>query len=115
MDAELLCRSMLALVDAIPSAVPWHVVAVDRPQWVFIADQRPEASTLELSGVAGGFGSVIAEACFHSRRSTGHAILGCITQVSSETDTDEAVEQLRAAYALATSSTGQEPGDTGPF
>ncbi len=114
-EAKTLCRSMLGLLDAIPSSVPWHVVTTDRPAWLFIADQRPEASTLELCGIAGGFGAIIAEECFHSRRSTGHAIIGAVVEVSSDRDADEAVEELRGAYALATTAANNEPGESGPF
>tara|TARA_R110002073_G_scaffold59094_7_gene149253 strand:- start:3460 stop:3798 length:339 start_codon:yes stop_codon:yes gene_type:complete len=107
-DAESFCRSLLAVVDAIPSSVAWHVVATDYTGWLFIADSRPDASTLEMGAIAGEFGEIIAEQCVHSGRPGGKPIIGAIVELPAGTDQTEASERLRAAYAIATDGGGDQ-------
>ncbi len=114
-EADSLCRSMLAVVDAIPSDVPWHVVTTDHQSLIFVADSRDEASTLEMEAIAGQFGDVVASECFHSRRIDPKPIIGCLVSIPAGSDPDETAGRLRGAYAISTNPPNDEPGFTGPF
>ncbi|MGB7328202.1 MAG: hypothetical protein WBD31_25225 [Rubripirellula sp.] len=100
--ANELCRSLLAAVDAIPSPIRCHVIATpDYPRWLFIADTRPEASTIERDAIAGQFGKIIADECLHSSRDAS-AIIGAIVEIPEDADPTETADRLRGAYHLAT-------------
>ena len=102
MDSAGLCRSLLLLVDAIPSTRTWHVVTTDHPNWLFIADARPEALTIEMVAIASSVGEVVAQECIHSRRDDGKPIIGAIIEIGESADSHDVASQLHAAYALAT-------------
>ncbi|QDT04348.1 hypothetical protein K227x_27390 [Rubripirellula lacrimiformis] len=113
-DATRLCRSLLAVVDAIPSTTDRHVVALsDHPRWLFIADTRPEATTIERDAIVGQFGTIIADECLHSARDAS-AIIGSIVEIPEGADQTEAAERLRGAYHLATEPIGDGDDDQ-PF
>lgn len=114
MNPATLCRSLLAAVDAIPSAVRCHVVALpDHPRWLFIADARPESSTIERDAIAGQFGMIVADECLHSVRD-GSAIIGAIVEIPEGADQTETAMRLRGAYHLATDPVSDDADDQ-PF
>jgi len=117
MTHESLCRSLLRLVDAIPSSVVCHVVATDNPRLIFVADAREAVTTIEMEAVAGRFGVVVASQCFHSRRTDPKPIIGCIVEIPAGSDADETADRLRGAYHLSTDpvSGDDDPETAGPF
>ncbi len=116
MNPEAVCRSLLHVVDAIPSDIPWHVSTTDDVRLIFVTDTRPEVSTIELAAIAGDFGVVVAQSCIQSRRLAGRSIIGALVEIPVGTDPVEASDRLRGAYLL---SVGDPPADTfgpgGPF
>ncbi len=110
-DPSTLCRSLLAVVDAIPSTTDRHIVALpDHPRWLFIADTRPEATTTERDAIVGQFGSIIADECLHSARD-GSAIIGAIVEIPEGADQIETAGRLRGAYFLSTEPVSEDDSD----
>ncbi len=103
-----LCRSLLATVDAIPSSADRHIIALpDHPRWIFVADTRSEASTIERDAIVGQFGSIIADECLHSSRDAS-AIIGVIVEIPEGADQIETADRLRGAYQIATDADGDD-------
>jgi hypothetical protein len=112
MDDKTLCRSLLRVVDSIPSSVEWGVAELADDRHIFVYDARDESTSLVLEAIAGRFGEVVALESIPSGRKDNGPLLGCLVRVDGKAD--EVSGQLRAAYWMATTPT--EDGDsTGPF
>jgi hypothetical protein len=101
-------RDYLRIVDAFPLAVPFHVIELT--SCILIADSRDEATTVIMEAVASQYGEVIVTESIPSAHSDRASILGCLVKPSG--DIEDAVDSLRAAYAIATS---EATGDEGPI
>ncbi|EMI40683.1 hypothetical protein [Rhodopirellula sp. SWK7] len=104
MDVTTLCRNYLRIFDAIPSDIPWGVVALERH--VIVADARDESTSMIMEAVASRFGEVIATESLESLRCDGGPLLGCLLTVSG--DADDVAGRLRAAYWQATEPCGND-------
>ncbi|MFG0253657.1 MAG: hypothetical protein ACF787_00945 [Rhodopirellula sp. JB053] len=109
MDATALCRNYLRVFDAIPTEVPWSVVALERQ--VMVVDARDESTSVIMEAVASRFGEILATESVTSARCDGGPLLGCLLNVAG--NADDAAGRLRAAYWQATEPASN--GENQPF
>lgn len=109
MDDPDLLLALLSVLAATPSNVDANAIAVAGTDLVLVTDDRREATTLLLEGVAGKYGQVVASACVQHELKR-RDILGCLVRVEGD-DVRAAAAKIRTAYALATAEDG---GDEPP-
>ncbi|MCM2372694.1 hypothetical protein [Aporhodopirellula aestuarii] len=102
MDVTSLCRNYLRIFDAIPSDIPWGVIALERH--VMVVDSREESTSVIMEAVASRFGTIIATESIASQRCDSGPLLGCLLHVAG--DADDVEGRLRAAYWQATEPCG---------
>lgn len=105
-----LCRSLLRVVDSIPSTIPYGATEIS-DILVFVHDRRDEATTPIMEAVAGQFGDVVSVESMPSARGDAGPLLGCLIRVTQ--NADEVAATIRTAYAIAT--TEENDSDSGPF
>ena len=110
-DAQLL-RALLSVVAGTATDVPTNALAVAGTDCVLLTDDRDEATSLLMEGVAGRYGEVVASDCVEHQLKH-KPLLGCLVRVDG--DASEIAYKIRAAYVLATSSGGSDDPPPGLF
>ena len=105
-DPDALLAALLSVLAATPSDVETNAIALaGTDDLILLADDREEATSLLMEGVAGRYGEVVASACVehqHRRR----PLLGCLIRTSGSAS--EIAYDVRAAYVLATNEPGED-------
>lgn len=110
---QQLADALLTIVAAIPTDVPWNVVAVHGLGVVLAWDNREDADAAILEALASEQGEVVAASMDH-RDVGGQQIVAAMFRPLG--DLEEAAGTLRATYLIATAPDdpiGDDPD--GPF
>lgn len=111
---QQLADALLTIVAAIPTDVPWNVVAVHGLGVVLAWDRREEADAAILEAVVSEQGPVVASSVHHVSVE-GATIIAAMIRPAG--DIEEAAGTLRVTYLLATAP--DDPVDPacpdGPF